>query len=322
MLRKIIAFIRFKILHISTKYIYMESKFLNYDTDLRFATVPGMSDNSLRNFCFRYASQQYSGKGDLVDLGSWLGATVVPLCEGLRINPAFSFQHHHVHCYDEFIWYENMTKSIVHFPHADKRYTLGDSFVDGFCTVTRPYQDLIVIHQADLTTATWETKPIEYLMIDAMKNWEIARNITIGFYPYIIAHAGIIIHEDFCHYYTSWIHLIHYRLKGFFEPVDDMSGSSAKAFRCIKPLNKAVLEKIIPQRFDEFSTSEIYDAFDYSLSLVLWYNKPSILAAKAMAFRHKGDYATAKKCLRDINLLARIVNDEVAEATEVILQHR
>lgn len=281
-----------------------------------------MSDNSLRNYCFRYASQQYSGKGELVDLGSWLGATVVPLCEGLRANPLFSDQHHHVHCYDAFVWYENMTKSITSYPEAVSGYKVGDFFVDSFCTITQTHKELIVIHQTDLATASWETKPIEYLMIDAMKNWEIARNIVINFYPFVVAGAGIVIHEDFCHYYTSWIHLIQYKLKDFFEPVDDMNGSSAKAFRCVKPLNKAVLEKIIPQHFDEFSETEIFEAFDYSLDLVLWYNKPPILAAKAMAFRHKGDYAAAKKCLLAINLLTRLVNEEVAQAAEEILQHR
>lgn len=281
-----------------------------------------MSDNDLRNFCYIYGKEKYTGSGQLVDLGSWLGATVVPLCEGLRFNKNFCKDIHSVHCFDAFVWYDNMFNSVSHYPQAVTKYKVGDSFSEAFRNITQPHKEAITVCECDLSTSEWTKMPIEYLLIDALKDWKIARNVTLQFYPYILPNVGIVIHEDFSHHYTSWIHLIQYRLSSFFEPLDLMKGSSAKAFRCVKQITLQDLEVLIPKNYNDFGLQDIEEAFAYSLTLVAGQNKASILAAKAMAYRHRGDLSLAKKQINDIYWLYRIFHPEAAEAVADILQKK
>src|SRR2546430_16771342 len=63
----------------------------------------GMTTRIEREFLENYARQTYSGAGEIVDLGSWLGSLTISLLEGLKKNPA-AFTAASVHAYDLFAW--------------------------------------------------------------------------------------------------------------------------------------------------------------------------------------------------------------------------
>jgi len=305
----ILNFIRFKILYISTTYIRWENKWLGNEAETPFAHLVGMVDNEIRNYAYHYGSKEYTGNGALVDLGSWLGSSVIPLAEGLQQNEIG--KEAKIHTYDAFIWYENMNHSISYY-NITNSYAVGQSFRKEFDIQTAAYHNSIMVHQGDLALALWSAEPIAYMMIDAMKDWELAKHIAFTFYPHLIPNTAIIIHEDFCHHYTSWIHLMHYRLRDYFQPLRVLGNSSGVAFRCIKPIDN--IRAIVPEDYIDFSAEEIELAFDYSLGLVSDANKASVLSAKVMAYRHRDDYATAKNILREVPLLVRWLNFEMSEA--------
>lgn len=309
----LLHFFRFKILHISTKYIWLEKKLLGKDMATPFNHLIGMVSNEIRNYCYKYGRDMYTGEGALVDLGSWLGSTVVPLAAGLSQNE--KAKGNTIHAYDAFVWYENMTYSARSTPIRHK-YKVGDDFIAEFELQTAAYSQWIKIHKEDLAQVVWDKSPVEYMMIDAMKDWEVALRIVHEFYPCLIPGKAIIIHEDFCHHYTSWIHLIQYRLRDYFEPLPILKNSSAVAYKCIKPLNN--VNEIIGDDFMDFSADEVEQAFAYSLLQVSKINKPAVLAAKAMAYRHKGDYLQAKKVLSTIPWALRLVNVEVIDAVSTV----
>lgn len=309
----LVDFIRFKVLHISTKYIRWERRHLGLDEDTPFNHLVGMVANEIRNYCFRFGKEIYSGEGALVDLGSWLGSTVIPLAKGLQENLAGKSAT--IHAYDAFVWYENMSNSARNSA-IEGKYKVGDCFLDEFKKQIAPYKQNIIAHKGDLNNVQWDSSPVEYMMIDAMKDWALAKKIVFTFYPHLIAGKAVIVHEDFCHHYTSWIHLIQYRLREYFEPLPIIKHSSGVAFKCIKPLPK--LHLIIPDDYMDFSAEEIEAAFDYSLSLVINSNKPAVLAAKVMAYRHRGDYDVASKTLKKIPLAVRWLNFEVAESARAL----
>ncbi len=202
----LLDFFRFNVLHISTKYIKWEREYLGLDEETPFNYLIGMVANEIRNYCFRYGKEIYSGEGALVDLGSWLGSTVVPLAKGLQESTTNT--NAIIHAYDTFVWYENMSNSARNTSIAGK-YKIGDCFIEEFKKQISPFEKYVEIHKGDLNNAQWDGAPIEYMMIDAMKDWVLAKKILFTFYPHLIAGKAIIIHEDFCHHYTSWIHLFH-----------------------------------------------------------------------------------------------------------------
>jgi hypothetical protein len=70
-----------------------------------------MVDIPIREYCFEFGKNGYSGQGALIDLGSWLGSSIIPLIKGLNKNLCIDKSFAKVHAYEAFVWYENMNQS-------------------------------------------------------------------------------------------------------------------------------------------------------------------------------------------------------------------
>lgn len=203
-----------------------------------------------------------TGAGCVVDLGTWMGSTTEALARGLT-------QPVKIHAYDRYIWANWMEKS---YP---RRYKEGESFLEEFKERIEPWKDKIEIYPGDLKTYKWSGEPIELLLVDAMKTLDLANHIAQEFYPALVPGAYLL-HQDFFHYYTAWIHPLQYRLREYFTPVG--STDSTFMFRCIKtPREIEVIE------FDAFSEDELEAAFAWSHTL-------------AGSFIHKVHIELARRC--------------------------
>jgi hypothetical protein len=76
------------------------------DRDLLVVESNEMSMLSLyeRSYLQTYAENTYSGRGEVVDLGCWLGSSTIPLAVGLQHNSAIAAKENRIHAYDIFIW--------------------------------------------------------------------------------------------------------------------------------------------------------------------------------------------------------------------------
>src|SRR5262250_2891759 len=68
--------------------------------------VHGMTSTEEQTYFRRYARDMYSGVGEIVDLGCWLGSTTIPLAQGLFKNINVSTKGKRIHAYDLFVWEE------------------------------------------------------------------------------------------------------------------------------------------------------------------------------------------------------------------------
>ena len=126
-----------------------------------------------------------------------------------------------------------------------------------------------------------------------MKSWKTAQYIVEHFYPSLLPEKSLLLHQDFKNYYTSWIHLIQYRLRDYFTFEMDIPKSNSVVFRVIKPLD---CDLKWCADLKSFSSHEVDEAFDYSISLVG--GKPlNIAAAKVMYFVHLDRITEAKRAL-------------------------
>jgi len=258
----------------------------------------GMTTGTERAYFWWYGKHIYRGRGEIVDLGCWLGSTTMPLAMGLFENPHFRNLTTNIHAYDTFLWSGYMELTVAGTPFEGK-YKDGDSFLEAFESRIAPWKDRIKVYTGDLLQSKWNGGPIEFLLIDAMKSWNLANHITLDFFPSLIPGYSYILHQDFAHWFTSWIHIIQYRLRYFFEPVYDIPRSSSMVFKLIRVIPPEVLRETSVS--SSCTPDEIDAAFNYSMKLVREDKQGDIAAAKVMLFLHQRDIAQARRQLDFFN---------------------
>ncbi len=119
-----------------------------------------------------------------------------------------------------------------------------------------------------------------------MKTWELANTIIHDFFPALIPGRSIVVHQDFCHHYTYWIHLTMYRLRDYFEPIYDIPFSASLVYRHIKPIPEDLLKATY--KLESFSEDEINAAFEYSRQWVSVDKKPVLFFGQVTALTELG----------------------------------
>jgi hypothetical protein len=283
----------------------------------------GMTTANEKAYLYWYGKHIFSGKGDIVDLGCWLGSTSISLAMGLEGNK-HAKTNRLIHSYDEFIWRAYMDNG-VKGTNLEGKYHHGDSFLDEFERRTYPWRQYIKACPGDLAKVGWHGGSIEFLLIDAMKSWDTASGVVQNFFPALVPGASIIMHQDFAHWYTSWIHPIHYRLRDYFEPLYDVPSSGSMLFRLVRPIpSELVKQAWLPA---QFSNEEMDSAFAYSLGIVSNEKRPNIVAAKIMYFIHAGqldrakqELVAARSCGYSFDSDLSIVELRVAESKAILGQ--
>lgn len=246
----------------------------------------GMVSSQEREYLQEFAKSEYSGQGEIVDLGCWLGASTIALAIGLKGNLNLKAKESIIHAYDIFVWEAWMNQFVVDTP-LEGKYKPGDSFFDECLERTLTWKNQIQFHPGDLKQLGWNGGAIELLFIDAMKSWDLANSIIHDFFPALIPGLSVVVHQDFAHYGTYWIHLIMYRLRHYFEPIYDIPHSWSFAFKYREHIRKDLLQA--SYSLSSFSKDEINSAFEYSSQLVSTEKQCQIVGAKVMALMHLGD---------------------------------
>lgn len=259
--------------------------------DLWFYTpkqeLMGMTIKWEQAYLQRYAEKEYSGQGEIVDYGCWLGSSLIPMAIGLERNRKVEQKKQRIHAYDIFIWQSWMERIVLNTSLAGK-YQAGDSFVDEFHKIIAPWQNIIEVHAGDVNQIGWQCNPIEIFHNDASKTWDLTNTMLQKFYPFLIPGVSICVEQDFSNYYTPWVNLICYRLQNYFQPILHIPYSSSVVFRNIKAIPEELLSA--DYSFSSFSEQEIEACFqEYSLNLVAKNKQANVLAAKVMFYIHAGD---------------------------------
>ena len=266
----------------------------------------GMTVKSEQTFCRHYTRDRYTGVGEIVDLGCWLGATTIAFSKGLRKNLTLApaAKQKRIHSYDLFKWYPTMDREVKGTP-LEGKFKEGDSFLSEFEARTKSCEDHFTVHPGDVSLHPWKNGPIELLFVDAMKVPETARVIVRNFYPHLIPGVSIVAHQDFAHFYTGWIHLIQYRLRDYFEFDGEVKRSCTVLFK----LKKSIPEELLDQDWslEKITLAEMNAAFDYSASLVSLDKQEQIASARAMAHVHRGELELAEQVAKDF-MWANVAN--------------
>jgi hypothetical protein len=241
--------------------------------------IPGMVSSDEMAF-FRESAARYFGKeGAIVDLGCWLGSTSIALAQGiLSHGSAADNRNEKVFGLDMFQWEAWMP---AHIPYC--LYEPGDSFLPEARRVVREHGGgRVELIQADLGLYQWSGGPIKILLVDAIKNEDLAIQIPRNFFPSLTP-GSLLIHQDFKHYYTSWIHVLQYRLRQYFRFYRSVRWGTV-AFEVVASVPREAVD-----RATEFATipdDETDASFRHSLELVGPEERANIAAAHVMHYLH------------------------------------
>lgn len=239
----------------------------------------GMISPAEKAFYTESAARYLGMEGAIVDLGCWLGSTSIALAQGLRDQASKNEgKTEKVFGFDRFEWEAWMPGDI---PYC--HYEPGDSFLPEARRLVREHGGgAIELIKADLERYAWRGDPIKILLVDAMKSENVARQIARSFFPKLIS-GGLLIHQDFKHYYTSWIHLLQYRLRDYFQFHQSVPGGTV-AFEVGAPPPLAAVARAT--EFALISDDEVDAAFRYSLDLLGPEEGANIAAAHVMHYVH------------------------------------
>lgn len=271
----------------------------------------GMISPAEKAFYAESAARYFGREGAIVDLGCWLGATSIALARGLQDHGSKGEQRpERVVGFDRFEWESWMP---AHIPYC--LYQPGDSFLPEARKLVREHAGAEVeLIQADLGQYQWEGGSIKILLVDAMKNEDLARQIARNFFPKLLP-GGLLIHQDFKHYYTSWIHLLQYHLRSYFQFYRSIPAGTV-AFKVARPIPQEAVDQAT--EFAAANDDEADAAFRYSLHLVGPEEMANIAAAHVMHYVHQQRKDKASSLLENFRPLGILDQGEFPKALDLL----
>ena len=264
---------------------------------------------------FNESAARYVGReGAIVDLGCWLGSTSIALAQGiLSRGSQADNRKEKVLGFDIFVWEDWMP---AHIPYC--LYHSGDSFLPEARRVVRDCGGgRVELIRADLALYEWRAGPIKILLVDAMKSENLARQIARNFYPSLIT-GSLLIHQDFKHFYTTWIHMLQYRLRRYFRLYRSVLRSGTAAFEVLAPIPKEAVDRATD--LVRIPDDEVDASFRHSLDLVGPGDCVNVAAAHVMQYVHLGRKDRALATLETYRSLAKSDNSEFPKVMEYLNQ--
>lgn len=244
------------------------------------------TDPAERAWVTRCLREDHLPDGEVVELGTWLGAMSTAIGSALRDSgrPGARF-----HAYDTFRLEGHaaaLGEALGGASYAD-----GDSFRPLYDQRMAPFADLVEVHEGPVEQARWHpSTAIAFLFNDVAKSWSTWLAVRRTFYSALLP-GSIVVEQDFAHPYTPWIHLSHHRWRSHFEVVGHIPGTQSVVMRLRRPLGEDELTR--DDLVEGFSPREIEAAFDWAESLVEPDARSAIAAARVMLYVLHGDVSVA-----------------------------
>ncbi len=255
---------------------------------------PGMTTQQELEYYEACAARMAARSGAVVDLGCWMGATAYALARGIvREAGQRESADSRVQAFDRFLWEPWMDPFL---PDVFCDYRSGDSFLPEARKRMADMLQHVDLVPCDLTLRDWQGGPIKILLVDAMKTESLTRSITERFFPFLEP-GGIVLHQDFKHYYTSWLHLVQYRLRDQLRLTHEVRDGGTVGFEVFRPVTHE--DAVRAADFADATDDEVEAAFNYSLNLVEAQGQSAIAAAHVMHFVHANQFHRAGTLLDD-----------------------
>ena len=173
--------------------------------DITSSQIPGMLTFAEKQY-YLYIGKFYSGRGEIVEIGSWLGSSTFYIVDGLLSNPYFRGRK--VNVYDDFTWRSSwmdkwMNDSNLQLPSNHESFeTLFHYFtkdINPYINVSRrklcEYDGNALVDDFE-----WSGLPIELCFIDCGRTLEVNEAWYKKLSPYFISDRTLIVMQDWQNY--------------------------------------------------------------------------------------------------------------------------
>jgi Methyltransferase domain len=233
-------------------------------SQIEISGMPSGMLGKLEGALLYFLSRDYfRGYGEIIDAGSFLGASSYCLAKGLDDNANIRSKSGRVHAYDLFeVWLEQETteqfmaselKRIFAIDVGDNESTLH-LYMANVGTLARH----IRVYRGDITQESWSGRPIEILFIDICKSRKIWQHVLRMFYHSLIPGVSVVVHQDYHHPLLPFIHVTHERLARYFQIVDQKTDDSA-TFLLTERIPDSVLNEASAYDFDFCTELKLMD---------------------------------------------------------------
>jgi len=196
--------------------------------------ISGMISQEECKYLYMLTSSIFTGCGDVVEIGSWLGKSANYLAAGIA-NSGFNGK---LHCFDDFQW------TIGHFVKASKSSYWknhdyiwpGQSFLSHFEANTAKYAECIIPHKTDIKDIGWTGDQIEILFLDAPKQFETLLKTFNVFSSSLVAKSSLLVIQDYLYFPAYPIALFCHGLKDYFKPLHCLTDASTVSFSVVKDI--------------------------------------------------------------------------------------
>ncbi|MEQ8964373.1 MAG: class I SAM-dependent methyltransferase [Azospirillaceae bacterium] len=254
-------------------------------------SIPGMTTANEGRFLYRLTNRQYTGRGAIVEIGTWLGRSSAHLAAGLRDSGLPGV----VRCYDHFQWAGGANwhakSGIMREP--------GSDFMPDFLAHTAPFADRIDAKRSTVTKLEFDPGPIELLVVDAPKRTKDVAALLAKLSPHVMPGVTVMAWQDFMHSASFEIPACLSSLTDHLEPLRPVEVGSLAAFRIRRPWRP---RDVAADRLDFHHWSPVravaeWEAWKPFVPDDLW---PSFLSGLAMLLHDNGSIGTANDILEEV----------------------
>lgn len=269
--------------------------------DLAIPNIPAMTNETERLLYYRLA-KECAGKGAIVELGAWLGASTAYIAAGIRDSGVKT----QAHVYDRFISRPLHAEKVkaYHREHGGE----PEPMPEGDCRPQfrknlGPLLRYVVEHKGEIAEIAWGDEPVALLITDAPKRVRaIAATLTI--FGKSLRPGALMTWQDFCHYPSYEIPASLWHLREKIEFVEATVPGSTLCFRIKKQWDSAeVSEKALS--IGHWTPEKVKKAWAYWLKVVPEGKRGLFMSGAALFLSDIGDKQGAKQ------LLAGIISDDL-----------
>lgn len=161
--------------------------------------VPGMLSDEECQY-YSYIGRFFSGHGEVVELGPWLGRSTLFIVEGLKDNP--NFKGKKLHVFDDFIWRSAWMERRYRYPDCPANHA---SFMHLFERFTEPVRDRLEVKRTrfidydgneDVPLLAWHRRPIELCYVDCGRTFSANEAWFSRLSPFFIPNCTLIVLQD------------------------------------------------------------------------------------------------------------------------------
>jgi hypothetical protein len=155
---------------------------------------------------YTYITQFFGGRGEVVELGCWLGLSTMYLVRGLLDNPRFT--NRKLYVFDDFVWRAWMSAWLEGVAAHEAPVDHG-SFESMFAQNISPVRDRVEAARRKISDydgneglppLTWNRGPVEMLVVDCGRMLRVNEAWWEIFQPHFIPDRTLVIMQDWQHY--------------------------------------------------------------------------------------------------------------------------